>query len=171
LTGGLPEFGTAFGGSFRRIVQSPGGISIFYDVGQGQGWQRNIVMNGSPHLPANIRQWYGDSRGHWEGDTLVVDTIGFNDKSWLPMTMQPHSEDTRLIERIRHITTPSGAYMEVRGKIEDRQALTSAFEYSRYYKQSSEEMVPNVCSEDIGTWKDIRDRHLRPLMERAREVK
>jgi hypothetical protein len=47
LTGGLPEFGTAFGGSFRRIVQTPGGISMFYDVGQGQGWQRNIVMDGS----------------------------------------------------------------------------------------------------------------------------
>ena len=55
LTGGLPEFGAATG-SFRRIVQTPGGISIFYDVGQGQGWQRNIVMNGSPHLPASIRQ-------------------------------------------------------------------------------------------------------------------
>src|SRR5712672_1010805 len=51
LTGGLPEFG---GISFRRIVQTPGGISIFYDVGQGQGWQRNIVMNGSPHLPVGI---------------------------------------------------------------------------------------------------------------------
>jgi hypothetical protein len=62
LTGGLPEFGTAFGGSFRRIVQTPGGISIFYDVGQGQGWQRNIVMDRSPHLPAEIRQWFGDSR-------------------------------------------------------------------------------------------------------------
>src|SRR5439155_22152864 len=48
LTGGLPEFGTNFGGSFRRIVQTPGGIAMFYDVGQGQGWQRNIVMNGSP---------------------------------------------------------------------------------------------------------------------------
>jgi hypothetical protein len=48
---------------FRRIVQTPGGIAIFYDVGQGQGWQRNIVMNGSPHLPDSIRQWYGDSRG------------------------------------------------------------------------------------------------------------
>jgi hypothetical protein len=54
LTGGLPEFGTAFGGSFRRIVQTPGGISMFYDVGRGQGWQRHIVMNGSPHLPARI---------------------------------------------------------------------------------------------------------------------
>src|SRR5215467_815746 len=70
LTLGLPEFGAATG-SFRRIVQTPGGISIFYDVGQGQGWQRNIIMDGRPHLPASIRQWYGDSRGRWEGDTLV----------------------------------------------------------------------------------------------------
>jgi hypothetical protein len=77
LTGGLPEFGAI---SFRRIVQTPGGISIAYDVGQGQGWQRNIVMNGSPHLPANIRQWYGDSRGHWDGNTLVVDVTNFSPK-------------------------------------------------------------------------------------------
>ena len=80
LTRGLPEFGGGTG-SFRRIVQTPGGISIFYDVGQGQGWQRNIVMDGSPHLPANIRQWYGDSRGHWEGDTLVIDVTNFSPKT------------------------------------------------------------------------------------------
>jgi hypothetical protein len=81
LTGGLPEFGTAYGGSFRRIVQTPGGIAMYYDVGQGQGWQRNIVMNGSPHLPANIRQWFGDSRGHWEGNTLVIDVTNFSPKT------------------------------------------------------------------------------------------
>jgi hypothetical protein len=81
LTGGLPEFASAFGGSFRRIVQTPGGISMFYDVGQGQGWQRNIVMNGSPHLPAGIRQWFGDSRGRWEGDTLVIDVTNFSPKT------------------------------------------------------------------------------------------
>jgi hypothetical protein len=81
LTGGLPEFGTAYGGSFRRIVQTPGGISMFYDVGQGQGWQRNIVMNASTHLPAKIRQWYGDSRGHWEGNTLVIDVTNFSSKT------------------------------------------------------------------------------------------
>jgi len=80
LTLGLPEFGGATG-SFRRIVQTPGGISIFYDVGQGQGWQRNSVMDGSPHLPANIRQWYGDSRGHWEGNTLVIDVTNFSPKT------------------------------------------------------------------------------------------
>jgi hypothetical protein len=95
LTGGLPEFGTAYGGSFRRIVQTPGGITMFYDVGQGQGWQRNIVMNGSPHLPANIRQWYGDSRGHWEGNTLVVDVTNFSPKT----DFQGSRENLHLVER------------------------------------------------------------------------
>ena len=95
LTGGLPEFGTAYGGSFRRIVQTPGGISIFYDVGQGQGWQRNIVMNGSPHLAANVRQWYGDSRGHWESDTLVVDVTNFGPKT----DFQGSRENLHLVER------------------------------------------------------------------------
>jgi hypothetical protein len=94
LTGGLPEFGTN-NGSFRRIVQTSGGISIFYDVGQGQGWQRNIVMDGRPHLPANIRQWYGDSRGHWEGNTLVVDVTNFSPKT----DYQGSRENLHLVER------------------------------------------------------------------------
>jgi hypothetical protein len=80
LTLGLPEFGAATG-SFRRIVQTPGGISIFYDVGQGQGWQRNIVMDGRPHLPPQVRQWFGDSRGRWEGNTLVIDVTNFSPKT------------------------------------------------------------------------------------------
>jgi len=94
LTGGLPEFGGAVG-SFRRIVQTPGGIAMFYDVGQGQGWQRNIVMNGSPHLPASIRQWYGDSRGHWEGNTLVIDVTNFSPKT----DYQGSRENLHLLER------------------------------------------------------------------------
>jgi hypothetical protein len=92
LTGGLPEFGNV---SFRRIVQTPGGISIFYDVGQGQGWQRNIVMDGSPHLPASIRQWYGDSRGRWDGNTLVIDVTNFSPKT----DFQGARENLHLIER------------------------------------------------------------------------
>ena len=81
LHSGLPEFGSLFGGSFRRIVQTPGGVAIFYDVNQGQGWSRNIVMDGRPHLPATIRQWFGDSRGHWEGNTLVIDVTNFTPKT------------------------------------------------------------------------------------------
>ena len=95
LTGGLPEFGTAYGGSFRRIVQTPGGIAMFYDVGQGQGWQRNVVMNGSPHLPSSIRQWFGDSRGHWEGNTLVIDVSNFSPKT----DFRGSRENLHLVER------------------------------------------------------------------------
>jgi hypothetical protein len=94
LTPGLPEFAGGIG-SFRRIVQTPGGISMFYDVGQGQGWQRNIVMDGSPRLPAGIRQWYGDSRGHWEGNTLVIDVTNFSPKT----DFQGSRENLHLIER------------------------------------------------------------------------
>jgi hypothetical protein len=99
LMGGLPEIGTlgaiADRISFRRIVQTPGGISMFYDVGQGQGWQRNIVMDGRPHLPANIRQWYGDSRGHWDGNTLVIDVTNFSAKT----DFQGSRENLHVIER------------------------------------------------------------------------
>ena len=68
---------------------------MFYDVGQGQGWQRNIVMDGSPHLPTTIRQWYGNSRGHWEGNTLVVDVTNFNPKT----DFQGSRESLHVIER------------------------------------------------------------------------
>ncbi|MDE2474765.1 MAG: hypothetical protein KGO48_06935 [Alphaproteobacteria bacterium] len=94
LTLGLPEFG-ANAGSFRRIVQTAGGITMFYDVGQGQGWQRNIVMNGSPHLPASIRQWFGDSRGRWDGNSLVVDVTNFSPKT----DFMGARENLHLIER------------------------------------------------------------------------
>jgi len=99
LMGGVPEVGTlgaiADRISFRRIVQTPGGISMFYDVGQGQGWQRNIVMDGSSHLPAGIRQWYGDSRGRWEGSTLVVDVTNFSAKT----DFQGSRENLHVVER------------------------------------------------------------------------
>jgi len=99
LMGGVPEVGQlgAIGDriSFRRIVQTPGGITMFYDVGQGQGWQRNIVMNESPHVPASIRQWYGDSRGHWEGNTLVVDVTNFSAKT----DFQGSRQNLHVVER------------------------------------------------------------------------
>jgi hypothetical protein len=110
LTGGVPEIGTlgaiADRISFRRIVQTPGGITMFYDVGQGQGWQRNIVMNGSPHLPAAIRQWFGDSRGHWEGNTLVVDVTNFSSKT----DFQGSRENLHVVERWTRIGPTSLAY-------------------------------------------------------------
>jgi len=92
LTAGLPGIG---GQRTNRIVQTPGGIAMFYDVGQGQGWQRSIVMDGSPHLPSGIRQWYGDSRGHWEGNTLVIDVTNFSAKT----DFQGSRQNLHLVER------------------------------------------------------------------------
>jgi hypothetical protein len=132
LTGGLPEFESRTG-SYRRIVQTPGGISIFYDVGQGQGWQRNIVMNGSSHLPADIRQWYGDSRGHWEGNTLVVDVTNFSAKT----DFQGSRENLHLVERFTR-SGPQTLQYEV--TIEDPTVWTRPWTVKEEFtKQSDEE--------------------------------
>jgi hypothetical protein len=86
----------AFGG-FWRIVQSPGVLSIFYDIGQGQGFQRVIPVTDRPHLPAHVREPFGDSRGRWEGQTLVVDVTNFEPY----MEFQNSRENLHLVERWR----------------------------------------------------------------------
>ena len=125
----LPDFG-----GFRRIVQSPGSVSIFYDVGQGQGWQRIIPVDGSAHLPADIRQRFGDSRGRWEGNTLVVDVTNFSPKS----DFMGSRENRHLIER----WTRSGAdTLEYSVTIEDPSTWTKPWtakqEYSRQNDQAN----------------------------------
>jgi len=115
--------------------------------------------------------WNGDSIGHWEGSTLVVDTIGFNDKSWLSADMAPHTEETHLTERMRQIEHNGNTYIEVVGKVEDRHALASAYMYSRYFKKQVREMPIAICADDIKMWKDWRNDELRLINERAREVK
>jgi len=60
-----------------EILQTPGQVAIFYESMHDV---RVIPLDGRPHLDPSLRQWNGDSRGHWEGDTLVVDTTNFTDK-------------------------------------------------------------------------------------------
>jgi hypothetical protein len=132
LHSGLPDFGSLFGGSYRRIVQTPGGIAMFYDLNQGQGWQRNILMNGSAHLPANIRQWFGDSRGHWEDDTLVVDVTNFSPKT----DFQGSRENLHLVERWTRSGPKTLAY-EV--TIEDPSVWTRAWTVKQEFSRQSDE--------------------------------
>jgi hypothetical protein len=133
LTIGLPEFGAGNGGgSFRRIVQTPGGIAIAYDVGQGQGWQRSIVMNGSPHLPPQIRQWYGDSRGHWEGDTLVVDVTNFSPKT----DYRGSRENLHLTERWTRVNPTT---LEYAATIEDPTVWTRPWTVKQEFTRQSED--------------------------------
>jgi hypothetical protein len=132
LHNGLPEFGSLFGGSFRRIVQTPGGVAIFYDVNQGQGWPRNIIMDGRPHLPGSIRQWYGDSRGHWEGDTLVIDVTNFTPKT----DVFGSRENLHLIERWTR-TGPRTLAYEV--TIEDPTVWTKTWTVRQEFGRQSDE--------------------------------
>ena len=74
MLGQTPEFR-----GFRRIVQGEDSIAIGYDTGQGQGYQRVVNLSGK-HPPSQIRLRHGDSRGHWEGQTLVVETANFSPK-------------------------------------------------------------------------------------------
>ena len=83
-----------------RIVQSPGQVGIYVDFGQGQGFMRTIAADGSPHLPAKIRLLHGDSRGHWEGDTLVVSVANFTQKS----DFFGARENLRLTERFTRVS-------------------------------------------------------------------
>jgi hypothetical protein len=90
----LPDFGGNTG-FYLQIIQSAGTVSIFYDTGQGQGWQRVIPITDNPHPPSNVRQWWGNSRGRWEGKTLVVDVTNFSPKTFF----QGSYENLHLVER------------------------------------------------------------------------
>jgi hypothetical protein len=79
-----------------KIVQTPGLIAILYE---GDTVYRQIFTDGRKHAETTIPSWLGYSVGRWEGDTLVVDTIGFNDKSWLDRIGHTHSDALRIVER------------------------------------------------------------------------
>lgn len=101
LTSGLPDFV-----GFRRIVQSPRSVAIAYDTGQGQGWQRVFWVTDRPHLPGHIRLWWGDSRGRWDGPTLVVDVTNFTPKG----EYRGSREGLHLVERWTRIDAETIEY-------------------------------------------------------------
>lgn len=76
LTRGAPKLPGGYNNNFM-ILQGPGYVAILQEMIHEV---RVIPLDGRPHVPQNIRQWLGDSRGHWEGNTLVVDTTNFRDE-------------------------------------------------------------------------------------------
>jgi hypothetical protein len=76
ITDGLPMLPFVYNNNYQ-IVQTPGYVAILHEMYQEM---RIIPLDGRPHLPKDIAQWFGDSRGRWDGDTLVVDTTNFVDK-------------------------------------------------------------------------------------------
>ena len=80
----------------HRIVQASDYVVIFSEMMHDA---RIIPIDGRPHLPNSVRQWFGDSRGHWEGNTLVVETTNFTDKT----NFRGAGENMRLIERFTRV--------------------------------------------------------------------
>jgi hypothetical protein len=80
-----------------EILQQPNRIVFVYEGG-AHIW-RIVWMDGRPHPPDPNPSWMGDSIGHWEGDTLVIDAVGFNDKTTLDEAGHPHTEQLHVIER------------------------------------------------------------------------
>ena len=88
----VPMLPTAYNNDYE-IVQTPRAVAIDVEMVHQV---RHIPLDGSPHLPASIRTWMGDSRGHWEGDTLVIDTTNFNDQ----ISYRGSDKNLHLIERL-----------------------------------------------------------------------
>jgi hypothetical protein len=99
-----------------EIVQIPGRVIMIYEFSH---FIRQIFTDVREHPQDLSPTWMGDSIGKWEGDTLVIDTIGFNDKTWLDRGGLPHSEDLHVVERIRRVDHDT---LEVKITIDDPKA-------------------------------------------------
>ena len=116
---------------FRRIVQGSDSVAIGYDTGQGQGFQRVAYLSGS-HPPSQIRLRHGDSRAHWEGETLVIETTNFSPK----FLYRGSGENRRLVERYTRVDEDTLAY-EV--TVEDPTVWTGPWTVRQELKRQSDE--------------------------------
>ena len=135
------------------IVQTPKQVYLLFEY--FHVW-RIVAMN-QPHAKDVDLTWLGDSVGHYEGDALVIDTIGFNDKTWLDMVGHPHSDALHTVERFRRVSHDT---LELEVTFEDPKAYTHSFTSKRDFKLSSFPMGETMCSlsEDQAFQKDIMDR-------------
>ena len=106
-----------------QIIHTPRQVSILYEYAHAV---RNIFMNSS-HPPGPIEWWMGDSRGTWEGDTLVVDVVHFNDQTWFDKAGNHHSELLHVVERYT-LMAPNHISYEV--TIEDPNVFTRPWKMS-----------------------------------------
>jgi len=94
LLDGVPRNGYVPGG--MQVLQVPGAVLILYE--SNHAW-RFIPLGGRPHAPQQVKLFMGDSRGRWEGNTLVVDVTNFNEETWLDSHGTIHSDALRVVER------------------------------------------------------------------------
>ena len=130
ITRGVPGgiFPPGYGRGWYQILQSPDHVVIYYEMIHEA---RIIPLDGRPHLPPAIRQWNGDPRGRWEGNTLIVETTNYNDQGTIGTNIAtrairgiPQSEALHVVERFTFSDVDTIDY-EV--TIDDENAFTSAW--------------------------------------------
>jgi len=126
-----------------KIVQNPGLTLILYEE---FARFRQIFTDGRAFPPVSSPAWLGYSIGHWDGDWFVVDTRGFNDKSWLDDSGRPHTEALHTTERFRR--TDFG-HMDVEVTIDDPQAYTKPWSFPMQFELLADtEMIEDVCDNE-----------------------
>lgn len=127
----------------HKIIQTPGLIVVLYEADMSF---RQIYTDGR-ELPVDPQPtWLGYSVGKWEGDTLVVDANGFNDKSWLDASGHPHSEEMHLTEHFRRIDF---GHMEIQITIDDPKNYTKPFTITSHQRlRPDTDLLEFVCLEN-----------------------
>ena len=138
---GVPGFDLLLGGALF-ILQSPRKVTMIFS---GNAETRHIWLN-VPHSANPKPSWYGESVGHYEGDTLVVDTIGLNDKTFIDNYRTPHSEKLHVTERWRLIE--DGKKLEILMTIDDPDTFNQPWQALRQYDRVNRPLLEDTCSEN-----------------------
>ena len=136
-----------------QIMQSPTYLAVLYEQ---NSWYKVIPIDGRAHR-IGVPTWFGDSVGHWDGDTLVVDTLNFNGRTRLDTVGHPHSDQMHTVERFTRIDAGHMAY-EI--TIDDQKTFTGPWKNSRVFTLRRDwEIMEYSCEENN---KDIREGHIKP---------
>jgi len=111
-----------------EIFHAPDRVIMFFEYDH---IVRQIYIDGREHRTDLAPSWMGDSTGHWEGSTLVVETVNFNDKTWIDREGVPHSDQLRVLERIR-LDDQGNLVIDI--TLEDPTAFTESWTGQRWYR-------------------------------------
>ena len=126
-----------------EIIQLPGRVLMIFEYDH---LIRQIYTDGREHRTDLAPSWMGDSIGHWEGDTLVVETVSFNDKTWIDRIAVPHSEQMRLLERLQ---INDQGLLQVDLTIEDPLALAEPWVVRRTYRKTDWTIEELACMDNV----------------------
>jgi len=124
-----------------RIVETPNLILILFEGG-AHVW-RQIFTDGRQHPVDNLTP-HGHSIGHWEGDTLVVDSVGFNGEAWLDESGVPTTRSLHLIERFRR---PDLGHLEIESIVDDPKAYTKQWSFTTHPVMLNGDFMEDICEE------------------------